>query len=139
MSDDKLWRGRAGHYEMVGLRLWRPAPRSGGGSYGWQPPTNVYETDEGIVVQVEVAGMRPRAIRVLLGPRHVTISGSRRPSPDLAGRISCRQVEIADGPFRSRIELPDGIDTEAVAASYRDGFILVELPFRRDERMRGGS
>ena len=50
----------------------------------WRPPTNVYETQDGLLVQVEVAGLAPEDFRVTLRPGRLTVAGVRRPIPGLA-------------------------------------------------------
>ena len=93
----------------------------------WRPPTNVYETEEGLLLQVEVAGLAPDDFRVTLRPSRLTVAGVRRALPGLTGSPACLQVEIAGGSFRSDIDLPWPVEAEAVSAAYRLGFILVEI------------
>jgi HSP20 family molecular chaperone IbpA len=98
-----------------------------GSPFVWHPPTNVYETVDGLVVQVEVAGLAADDFRIVLRPGRLTISGVRRPVPSLGNSTACLQVEIAGGAFRSEVDLPWPVDSSAVRAAYRHGFIFVEL------------
>lgn len=98
----------------------------------WRPPTNVYETEGGLLVQVEVAGLAPDDFRVTLRPSRLTVAGIRRPAPGLGAPSACLQVEIAGGSFRSDVDIPWPVDPDSVSAAYRQGFILVEL-----RRLRG--
>ena len=43
----------------------------------WRPPADVYETDAGLVVRVELAGMRDAEIAITLDDRHLRIEGHR--------------------------------------------------------------
>jgi HSP20 family molecular chaperone IbpA len=43
----------------------------------WQPPTDVYETDDHVVVKVEVAGMQAKDFEISLDARRLMISGIR--------------------------------------------------------------
>lgn len=101
----------------------------------WRPPTNVYETPEGLLIQVEVAGLAADDFRVILRPDRLIVSGMRRPVPDLGGGTACLQVEIHGGSFRSDVDLPWPVDAQAVRAAYRHGFIFVEI-FRAGEVRR---
>jgi HSP20 family protein len=91
----------------------------------WRPPTDVYECDEDVVVRVEVAGMKESDFNVSLTDRLLVISGVREdPSP----KVAYHQMEVRYGEFRTGISLPWPVDREKVAATYKDGFLRVELP-----------
>jgi HSP20 family protein len=92
----------------------------------WHPPTDVYEQDDLLIVVVEIAGMRDSDFNVTLQGQQLTISGLRRPvaNPDCA----YHQLEIPFGDFRTEVSLPWPVIRDAVTASYRDGFLRVELP-----------
>jgi HSP20 family molecular chaperone IbpA len=93
----------------------------------WTPPTNVFETVGGAMVQIEVAGLQSGSYKVHLDDRRLRVEGSRPAGEQLAGCVSCRQVEIAGGRFRSEVELPWPADGAELRSEYRDGFIFVEL------------
>ena len=44
----------------------------------WRPPTDVYETDDAVIVKLEVAGMNPDDFKISFDDRVLTISGSRQ-------------------------------------------------------------
>ena len=91
------------------------------------PPTDVMETDDRLIVLVEIAGMRSSDFSVsLLNQQHLVISGTRE-RPPFAG-AAYHQVEIGYGEFRIELMLPFPIDQDQVSATYRDGFLVVELP-----------
>jgi len=91
----------------------------------WRPPTDVYETDEAVVVRVEIAGLRPEDVMVALHDRWLVISGYRHdPTP----KVAYHQLEIHYGGFHVEIHLPWALDADAAQAVYRDGFLIVTLP-----------
>ena len=93
----------------------------------WTPPTNVFETETGAMVQVEVAGLGSGSYRVQVENQRLRIEGSRPAGAQLAGCVNCRQVEIAGGRFRSDVELPWAAARESLQANYQDGFIFVQI------------
>ena len=102
----------------------------------WQPPIDIHETDDAVLVKVELAGVKADDLQVSLSPddRLLNISGSRGESVrDREGRTRCHQMEIYFGPFERAVGLPSGIrlDRDAMKASYREGFLLVTLPKKR--------
>jgi len=93
--------------------------------HAWRPPTDMYETDEAIVVRVEVAGMREADFTISLVKRNLTIRGVRQ---DTSERRAYHQMEIAYGEFTTEIELPYEIVSDKVQATYHDGFLRITLP-----------
>lgn len=96
----------------------RPAP-------AWTPPTDVYENEDGVVVQVEIAGMRPEDFAITLDERRLVVTGVRRdPEP----KKTYYQMEINYGEFRIEVDLPWRGDPDCVEATYEAGFLRVFLP-----------
>jgi HSP20 family protein len=99
----------------------------------WRPPTDVYETESQIVVQMEVAGMRRDDFYITLEDRRLTISGIRANSPSSPGAY--HQMEVNFGEFRSEVELPGAVEVEGIEAEYEDGFLRVTLPKAKPRRV----
>lgn len=91
----------------------------------WRPPTDVYEDKDGLVVRVEVAGMRTDDFSISLEGRTLVIAGART---DPAPKRMYHQMEIRFGEFRAEVYLPWPMDAEDVEARYEDGFLEVRLP-----------
>ena len=101
--------------------------RGGAASGRWIPNTDVYATDTGLVIKVELAGMKSENLEITVeGPR-LRISGSR---PDLCRAHKCNflVMEISYGPFESVIELPPGYDLSQAKAVYVNGFLRIDVP-----------
>jgi len=90
----------------------------------WRPPTDVYETEQSIRVQVEVAGMEHSDFSVMLEGRVLKISGNRK---DHLERRVYHQMEIHTGEFLTEVDLPVNVAPDFVRAHYQDGFLLVDL------------
>jgi len=91
----------------------------------WRPPTDVYETEENIVVKVEIAGMRDEDLEVVVQDNLLLISGSRSDSVE---RKAYHQMEIPFGKFSVGIELALQVNTDNAIAEYKDGFLTIQLP-----------
>jgi HSP20 family protein len=94
-------------------------------SHFWQPPTDVYETEIAIVVQMEIAGMQNAEFMISIDKRLLTVTGTR---PGIAEQGAYYQMEISSGEFLSIIELPSAVIYDKVEAVYQDGFLRVILP-----------
>ncbi len=108
-------------------------PSGGGGSgeaagaHQWIPSADVYETPERWVVKMEVAGINREDVEITLDDRTLVVRG-HRPDPCRTGQCKFRQVEIDYGQFERRFLIPKSVDAERVTASYRNGFLVIELP-----------
>lgn len=91
----------------------------------WEPPTDVYENEEGLVIRVEIAGMREEDFRLTLGERVLVIEGVRE---DREPKRAYYQMEIYFGEFRAEVFLPWMVDPAQVEAAYREGFLQVLVP-----------
>lgn len=116
-------------------RLWRSfGPGEGRASvpYRWQPSANLYEVENGVVVRMDVAGLREGDYRVRLAEGRIVVDGQRRERPPRS-ILACHQVEIASGHFRSEITLPWEVEADELEIDYSDGMIEIFVPRRRDD------
>ncbi len=102
----------------------------------WRPPTDVYETDTHVVVQMEIAGMRRDDFYITLEDRRLIISGTRAHAAPGPGAY--HQLEVNFGEFRSEIKLTGPISVEGIEAEYEDGFLRVTLPKAQARRVEIG-
>jgi HSP20 family protein len=96
------------------------------GGLGWRPATDVFETEEEFVVQVDLAGMERTKIEVFVDEDFITFRGTRSQiSP--AGKKHYHKMEIMVGPFERHVRVPDHVDTRTAVAKYREGFLFVHM------------
>jgi len=96
----------------------------------WEPPVNVYEQPDCLIVCVELAGMRREDIDVEVGPGRLIVQGVR-PDPQLPkSDTPCRLhlLEIHQGPFARTIALPSEFDVGNTQAQYREGYLWIRVP-----------
>ena len=92
----------------------------------WRPPADVYETASDVHVTVELAGIEPDELDVLLYEDAVVVEGQRRLGcPDSRGVY--QTAEIRQGPFRLELPLPGPIDLEQVEARYEQGLLKMSF------------
>jgi len=101
----------------------------------WQPPADVHETDAGIVIKVELAGLTTENVNVSLSGdgRRLTVSGVRaEQQEERTMRTGCHQLEIYFGPFERTFALPTDfeIERDGISATLREGFLTITLPRR---------
>ncbi len=94
-------------------------------THAWRPPTDVYETDEDVIIRVEVAGMKETDFSVTLTERVLVITGVRQ---DPRPKVAYHQMEIRYGEFRTEVYLHWAVDEHSISAHYANGFLQVVLP-----------
>jgi HSP20 family protein len=93
----------------------------------WVPNTDVYATDNGLVVKVELAGMRSEHLEITVEGNRLRIAGNR-PDGCRAAKCSFLVMEISYGPFESELQLPEGYDLSQAKAAYLNGFLRIDVP-----------
>jgi HSP20 family protein len=93
----------------------------------WTPNTDVYATDAGLVVKVELAGMKSDSLDIVVEGNRLRISGVR---PDFcrSPHSSFLVMEISYGPFETILDLPPDYDLSQAKAIYLNGFLRIEVP-----------
>ncbi len=91
----------------------------------WHPPTDIFETEEAIIVRIEIAGMDKSGFSINLDQDHLTVRGSRM---DTAAHGAFYQMEIHTGQFCVKVKLPGLLSISSTTAEYQDGFLTVILP-----------
>jgi len=110
-------------------------PRS---STCWTPPTDVYETQEEIILLMEMAGLKKDQIEVCIDQGVLRVSGQRiNPIKDPHRRV--HQMSVDFGPFERTIRIQAHIDPDRISAIYQEGFLVIrvakDVPVRSEIRV----
>lgn len=93
----------------------------------WQPPMDIYETADDLVVVIAASGLDRDSLEISIDRNMLTIKGERHDL--LRGvREKYHLAEIAFGPFERVVELPTAVDSAQSSASYKDGMLAIVLP-----------
>jgi HSP20 family molecular chaperone IbpA len=98
----------------------------------WRPPTDVYETDDSVVVIVEIAGLAGGDFEISLDGRVLIVSGERH---DPAEKLAYQQMEIRYGRFRTEVHVPWALESSGQSAIYEDGFVRITLRKAQSRRV----
>lgn len=91
----------------------------------WSPPTDIYETEENLVVRLELAGMKEEDFEVAVDNNVLIISGNRSDSSE---RRAYHQMEIRFGRFDIAVDIRAPVQLEGASAHYKDGLLVIQLP-----------
>ena len=93
----------------------------------WLPPTDLFETQDALVLVMDIAGINPNDVSVRIEGHTLTIQGIRREFEKYPKR-NYYLMEIDFGPFERRFHLPWLVNEEQIEAHYSDGFLEVVMP-----------
>ena len=89
-----------------------------------EPPADVYETAESVVVVVEIAGINDQEVEISVDDNTLTIRGLREDRQRHPKRLYT-QMEINCGPFERILSLPSEVDASKATGTHDDGFITI--------------
>ena len=96
-------------------------------SVSFRPAADFYETIQGLVLRLELAGVAAEDVSLTLTGHELVVRGRRRPpAPEDIRRFV--HLEMAYGIFERRFRLSIPIDSQGVEACYADGILEVHLP-----------
>jgi HSP20 family protein len=98
------------------------------------PPTDIYETAEGITVQVDLPGHQPDAIEVKVENDTLSIRSERK--AERADKEGARRLERGFGVYARSFVVPRTVDAARVEARYEHGVLTLTLPRREEARPR---
>ncbi len=91
--------------ERLQRQCFRP---SSAHSPSWEPPVDVLETADALLITVALPGVAPERVEVHLSGGQLVISGMRPLSRPAQGRVRIHRLELPYGRFERRIPLPPG-------------------------------
>jgi HSP20 family protein len=92
----------------------------------WCPAADVYRTLDGWIVKLDLAGISPDDLEIVVAGRELHVSGCRRDSFYGEG-ISYQQLEITYSRFERAFRFPCSIEGAHLARDYRDGLLILHL------------
>jgi len=93
----------------------------------FSPPMDIYETEENLVVVMEVAGMKAEDIHVTFDQDTLLIRGFRS-EPASPPKTRLHQMEIDYGRFQRTLRIPFPLKSDEFKATYRLGFLVITVP-----------
>jgi HSP20 family protein len=100
----------------------------------WYPSADIYQTPDGWLVKVELAGVSAEEIELDVQGNQLYIAGCRRDKMCAAGAVSFHQMEITYSRFEKTLQFPDAIEGAAVEHNFENGLLIIHL--RREERTK---
>jgi HSP20 family protein len=104
-----------------------PSPTRSGALRRWMPAMDLVEGDDNFVLRADLPGLTQDDIKIEFEDRTLTVSGARKAEHETK-KDGYVRVERAFGSFSRSLTLPQGVDPEAVTASFENGVLEVTIP-----------
>ena len=91
------------------------------------PNIDVTETDKQIEITAELPGLEEKDVQVNIADNVLTIRGEKKAEKEEKDK-TYRLVERSYGSFMRSLELPEGVNADAIKASIEKGVLKVTVP-----------
>lgn len=99
----------------------------------WRPTVDIYETEQGIVIKVDLPGVKKEDVSVEIKENLLTLKGERKQDTEVAEENYLRR-ERCCGSFHRAFSLQYQVSPEMIKAKFKDGVLMVEVPKLEEEK-----
>jgi HSP20 family protein len=93
----------------------------------WRPAVDIYDTDNALVIKVELPGIEKDDVSVDVKGNVLTIKGERSFDKEIKEENYYRK-ERSIGKFQRSFTLPEAVNPEAIKANFKNGVLEIEVP-----------
>lgn len=111
---------------LMGESFIRPWPRMGTFFENETPALDMYETDDEVMVEADVPGVKPEEIDVQVGGNVLTIKGEWREKKEEKASYIYRERSF--GRFCRSVTLHADVDMDKAEAEFEHGVLTLTLP-----------
>jgi HSP20 family protein len=98
-----------------------------GGMAAMVPTMDVAETDKEIEITAELPGLEEKDVQINVSDNVLTIRGEKKAEKEQKDK-NYRMVERSYGAFERSLELPEGVNADAIKATIDKGVLKVTVP-----------
>ncbi len=93
----------------------------------WYPSADVYQTTDGWLVKVELAGVSAEEIEIDIQGNQLYIAGCRRDKMCAAVGMTYQQMEITYSRFEKTLKFPASIEGASIEHNFENGLLIIRL------------
>jgi len=98
----------------------------------WYPSADVFQTPDGWLVKVELAGVSAEDIDIDIQGNVLYIAGCRRDKSCAVG-VSYHQMEITYSRFEKTLKFPASIEGASIEHNFDNGLLMIHLLKEKQE------
>jgi HSP20 family protein len=103
--------------------------------FAWQPVVDIFKTGQGVVIQIELPGVKKACIEVEVKDNVLTIKGERQREPQIPENDFYRRERFF-GTFGRSFNLQYPVKPENIKARFKDGVLEVEILKPEEDKPR---
>lgn len=100
----------------------------------WIPAIDVSETDNEIIVKVDIPGVNPEDMEISLSDNVLLIKGEKKKEEEK--KENFYRMERYYGSFMRAIQLPCEVEEDKISAIYKNGVLKIVLPKKPEEKKK---
>jgi HSP20 family protein len=97
------------------------------------PPVDIYETEQAIVLEVDVPGLKLEDLDIRVENNTLTIRGERQQSTEVKEE-NYHRVERYYGSFTRSFAVPNQVDPQKIEATYENGVLRLTMAKREESK-----
>jgi HSP20 family protein len=101
-------------------------PRTWQSGDGQMVPVDVFASNDDVVVQAILPGVKPEEVDITVEGNTLTIAGDT--SSMIPDREGLMLQEIRRGKFVRALTLPEGLEADKATATFEDGILTLRIP-----------
>jgi HSP20 family protein len=90
------------------------------------PSIESFVRDGELIVRADLPGINPKEVELAVEGRRLVLRGERKAKEERKEKDYFSR-EVAYGRFERAVELPEGVDTDSIKATYHDGVLEVSM------------
>jgi HSP20 family protein len=102
-------------------------PDESNGTTSWIPAADIYESDNEIVVNLDLPGVDPKMVDLRVENNVLSIRGERQ-FDEKQNKENFHRVERSYGPFARSFTLSTSVDPDKIRADFKAGVLRITLP-----------
>ena len=104
-----------------------PTGTGAGAARRWVPAMDLVETDDHFVLRADLPGLGEGDVNIEFQDNVLTVSGERRYEHE-GRKDGFYRLERGSGRFERSLTLPEGVDADAIGATFDKGVLEVRIP-----------
>jgi HSP20 family protein len=102
-------------------------PGESNGATNWIPAADIYESDDELVVNLDLPGVDPKTVDVRMENNVLSIRGERQFN-EKRNKENFHRVERSYGPFARSFTLSTSVNPDGIRADFKAGVLSITLP-----------
>jgi HSP20 family protein len=115
--------------------LFEPVTNTGNRAQRWAPAIDLVEADDHFLLKADLPGLSEEDVSIEVQDNVLTVSGERKAEHERKERGWYR-LERSFGRFSRSLSLPEGVNADAISASFDKGVLEVRIPKPEERKPR---